>query len=219
MIPAPRLLSVGHSNHDAESFLQLLHGAGVTLVADVRSRPFSGRWPHFNRPELERALNEAGIAYVFLGDELGGRPAAADLYTAEGQADYERMRQTPEFRAGLDRLMREGERQKVALLCSEADPLDCHRGLMIAPALVERGLMPGHLRRDGSVETTAEMERRLLAETKVGEGIVDGLFAPLVTATERGELLDEAYRVMARRKAFRRLDGGADAFLLAEDLR
>ncbi|HJT79093.1 MAG TPA: DUF488 domain-containing protein, partial [Gemmataceae bacterium] len=198
----PRLLSVGHSNHDAEGFLRLLRGAGVGLVADVRSRPFSGRWPHFNRPELERALRAAGIGYVFLGDQLGGRPGRAGLYTAEGRADYEGIRRTPEFNAGLDRLIGEAERGTVAMLCSEADPLDCHRGLMIAPALVARGLAPGHLRRDGTVETTAEVEARLLAETKVGEGITDGLFAALVTPAEREQLLAEAYRVMACRKAY-----------------
>jgi uncharacterized protein (DUF488 family) len=206
MIPAPRLLSVGHSKHDPEAFLRLLCGAGVALVADVRSRPFSGRWPHFNRPELERLLDETGIGYLFLGDQLGGRPDAAELYTADGQADYERVRQTPEFRAGLDQLLLEAERGTVALLCSEADPLDCHRGLMIAPALLERGLAPGHLRRDGSIETTAELEDRLLAETNVGRGIVDGLFAAQVTAEERRLLLTEAYALMARRKAFRRND-------------
>jgi hypothetical protein len=100
------------------------------------------------------------------------------------------------------------DRHAVALLCAEEDPLDCHRGLMITPALRERGLAPIHLRGDGSSETTAEMEKRLAAETKAGAGILDGLFADLLSGEERRTFLEDAYRIMSRRKAFRvRLEG------------
>lgn len=201
--PAERLFTVGHSNHEAPRLLALLRGAGVTAVADVRSSPYSRRLPHFNRPQLEELLHREGLSYVFLGDLLGGRPADRRLYDAAGWVDYERVRQTEPFRRGLDRLVAGLERYTVALLCGEADPLDCHRGLMIAPALVERGLLPLHLRRDGTVETTAELERRLLQETGVGEGLVEGLFAPILTEAERRALLAEAYRIMNRKKAYR----------------
>src|SRR5262249_2133469 len=126
-----------------------------------------------------------------------------DLYDDAGRVDYERVRQTETFRQGLERLIRGLDRYAVALLCSEADPLDCHRGLMITPALGGRGLAPVHLRKDGTAETTAEMEQRLLAETGVGAGILDGLFAASVTVEERRRFLAEAYRDMARRKGFR----------------
>src|SRR5205823_6911878 len=104
---------------------------------------------------------------------------------------------------GLDRVCRALERFKLALLCAEEDPLDCHRGLMITPALGERGITPDHLHADGTVESTAQMESRLLSITKVGVGISDGLFAALLTAGERHQLLAEAYRLQARRKAYR----------------
>ena len=184
-----RLFTVGHSNLESEALLELLLSAGVTALADVRSSPYSRRLPQFNRSALEAALRAAGIAYVFLGAELGGRPASRDLYDPEGWADYERMRKTDEFNDGLDRVRRGLERYVVALMCGEEDPLDCHRGLMIAPALKERGLPPLHLRRGGRIETTAQFEERLQLETGLG-----GLFA---------ESLEEAYRVMNRRKAYR----------------
>jgi uncharacterized protein (DUF488 family) len=200
-----RLLSVGHSNHDEGRLLDLLRRAGVTAVGDVRSSPFSRRLPQFNRPQLEALLRGYDIAYVFLGDQLGGRPADADLYDEDGRGgwvvNYERVRATTNFQRGLERVERGLERYTIALLCGEEDPLDCHRGLMIAPALKERGLLSGHLRKGGEVETTPELEQRLLRET-VGEGWLSGLFAP-------GELLAEAYRVMNRRKAFRVQMGGA----------
>jgi hypothetical protein len=83
---------------------------------------------------------------------------------------------------------------------------------MISPALVDRKILPNHLRGDGALETTEEFEARLLAETKVGVGILDGLFTEVIDGEERQRLLEEAYRVQARRKAFRlRTDTQSDS--------
>jgi uncharacterized protein (DUF488 family) len=197
------LLSVGHSNHTPDYLLHLLAGQSVTAVADVRSRPFSKRLPHFNQPELEESFRQHGIAYVFLGDLLGGRPQRRELYDTEGRVDYEKVRATEDFERGIDRLVRGLERHNVAFLCGEEDPLDCHRGLMITPALVELGISPAHLRKDGTMQTTPAMERELLEVTGVGGGMHDGLFAELLSGEERREDLTEAYRRMARKKAYR----------------
>jgi uncharacterized protein (DUF488 family) len=201
-MPESRLYSIGHSNHRLARLLRLLQNAGVTAVADVRSQPYSQRQPHFNRPELEKELQRVDIAYAFLGRHLGGRPGQPELYDPQGRVDYERVRATAGFQQGLDELCRALDQFTVAMLCSEEDPLDCHRGLMIAPALVEHGIQPVHLRGDGSSESTAEMEQRLLRETGLGSGILDGLFSTMISDLERGELLAEAYRRQAQRKAF-----------------
>lgn len=202
-----RLLSVGHSNHELEHFLALLSRAGVGKVADVRSSPYSRRLPQYCLAELEAALESQGIGYVFLGEQLGGRPRLAELYNEAGQVDYELVRRTAEFQNGLDHLITESDRCCTAMLCSEEDPLDCHRGLMITPALGECGLAPGHLRKDGSIESTAAMEQRLLGITGVGAGLWDGLFSQMISEDERRQMLVEAYRAMAARKAFRQADG------------
>jgi len=174
---AHALFSIGHSNHEWSALLRLLQSAGVTAAADVRSVPYSRRLPHVSRPELERGLGEHGSAYVYLGHQLGGRPQDPALFDADGRADYERIRQTMPFQEGLLRL-REGQRgYAIAVFCAEEDPLHCHRGLMIAPALLETGVATRHIRGDGRIETMQEMEQRLLEETRVAEGMFDGLFA------------------------------------------
>jgi uncharacterized protein (DUF488 family) len=198
-----RLYSIGHSNHDWTRLVHLLQSTGVNAVADVRSQPYSQRLPQFNRSELESGLRTYEIGYAFVGRQLGGRPAQLSLYDQQGRVDYDRVRATAAFQQGLDHLCQALEQFAVAMLCSEEDPLDCHRGLMIAPALVERGILPAHVRGDGTIESTAEFEARLLRETGVGAGMVDGLFAPMISGAEHAELLAEAYRSQARRKAFR----------------
>jgi hypothetical protein len=203
-----RLFTIGHSNHELDRFLNLLHQAGVTAVADVRSSPFSRRLAQFNQPEFRRALEQQAIGYVYLGDELGGRPRNPELYDADGRVDYWRIRDTAAFNAGLERLSSELEKRTVALTCAEEDPLDCHRALMVCAALVEQGIRPRHVRGDGSIETTLQFEARLLDETGVGRGMLDGLFAASVTPEERAELLEEAYKSQARRRAFRLPPGG-----------
>jgi uncharacterized protein (DUF488 family) len=205
-----RLFSIGYSNHALPRFLDLLRLSGVTALADVRSSPYSKRWPQFNRPDLEAALSGQGLVYVFLGDLLGGRPRASELYDEDGRVDYERVRATPAFRQGLERLIRGTERHAIAMMCGEDDPLDCHRGLMITPALAEHGLAPLHLRKDGSVETTAEMEARLLRETRLGERLQPDLFTPPPTEADVRRVLAEAYRTMSQKKAYRRKDDQAE---------
>jgi uncharacterized protein (DUF488 family) len=198
-----RFFTIGHSNHDFGRFTALLNGAGVTAIADVRTYPASQRHPQFNRGHLQEQLKEEGIAYAFLGHQLGGRPTKIQLYRVDGSVDYERVQTTLEFRTGIERLCSARQDYTVCLLCSEEDPLECHRGLMISPVLAERDLPPVHLRGDGSIESTAEFDKRLLNAAKIGKGILDGLFASTLSGAERQSLFREAYRFQARRKAFR----------------
>ena len=161
-MPSYDLLTIGHSNLSAERFMALLTSAGVTAVADVRSVPFSRWCPWFSGKALAERLAGERIAYIALGDALGGRPRHPTLYR-DGVADYEAMAATPEFATGLARVMDATARQRICLLCAEREPLDCHRCLLVGRALCERGLTLGHIRPDGSIEPHAATEERLLA--------------------------------------------------------
>jgi hypothetical protein len=154
------LFTIGHSNHPIDRFVALLKGAGITAIADVRSQPFSRRYPWFSTDALRDRLGAEGIAYVPMGDALGGRPRDPGLLR-DGVADYQAMAATPEFRAGIDRVIDGTRRFRMCLMCAEREPLDCHRCLLVAPAFAERGLRIGHVLADGSIVPHAELERRL----------------------------------------------------------
>jgi uncharacterized protein (DUF488 family) len=159
------LLTIGHSNLQADQFLALLKAHNVTAIGDVRSVPFSRRFPWFSSRTLSERLHGKGIAYVMVGDTLGGRPANPALY-CDGIADYEAMAATAEFRAGLDRVAAEMTHHRLCLMCSEREPLDCHRCLLVSRALAERGCTVGHILGDGSIESHAATEERLLASLR-----------------------------------------------------
>jgi uncharacterized protein (DUF488 family) len=178
------LFTIGHSNLPADRFVDLLKTAGVTAIADVRSVPFSRWCPWFSRQPLAERLAQEGIAYLAMGDALGGRPRDPRLYR-DGVADYEAMAVTSEFRAGLTQVREAMARQRVCLMCAEREPLECHRGLLIARALAEQGIAPGHILNDGTIEPHAATEQRLLALTGGGEDLFRDHAARLAEAYRR----------------------------------
>jgi uncharacterized protein (DUF488 family) len=186
------VLTIGHSTHSWERFVALLRSAKVTAIADVRTSPYSRLYPHFNRDELCEELRSDRISYVFLGKELGGRPSERRFY-CDGMADYEKMAQAPEFSKGLDRVLAGAKKYRIALMCSERDPLDCHRCLLVGRALAQRGVRVSHILDDGRVASHAEIEDRLL---ELSGRSTDDFFAP------RAERLAAAYRDRARKVAF-----------------
>jgi uncharacterized protein (DUF488 family) len=128
-----RLHTVGHSTLDAGAFLALLAAHGVEALCDVRAWPRSRRWPQFNRDELTRALAEAGIAYHWLGRELGGyrRTAREDSpHTAlepGAWRNYADHMESDVFREGIARLLELARGDSVAFMCAEKDWRRCHR--------------------------------------------------------------------------------------------
>ena len=167
--------------------------AGVTTIADVRSTPFSRFCPWFSAKNLAPLLAAGGIGYAGYGAELGGRPNDPALYR-DGIADFEAMARHADFQAGLDRLVAEAARSPLCMMCSEHEPLECHRCLLIARALAARGLNVGHILYDGSIEPHAVTEQRLLA--LAGEG--ENLFV-----TGQQERLAAAYLRQAHAVAYR----------------
>jgi len=186
------VLTVGHSTHSAEAFLALLTRAEVTAVADVRTSPFSRHIPQFNRETLRDSLRSKGIAYVYLGKELGGRPTQPECYS-NGVADYEKMASTETFAAGLERVLTGAAKYRIALMCAEQDPIECHRCLLVGRALVGKGVGVRHILSSGKVVGHEQVEGRLL---DISGRNGDDFFA------SRDERLSIAYREHSRKVAY-----------------
>jgi uncharacterized protein (DUF488 family) len=168
----PELFSIGHSNHALETFLALLQQHVIGCVADVRSHPFSGYSPHFDAPNLKAALREAGIAYVPLGRELGGRPDEEAMYDPAGHVLYGRVAESEIFREGIARVERGSREHRVAMMCSEENPADCHRHLLVARVLAERGTAVTHIRGDGRMEAYEDVERERTGNSREKQSLL-----------------------------------------------
>jgi uncharacterized protein (DUF488 family) len=188
----PTVFTIGHSTHSYEHFLSLLREHGINAIADVRTTPFSRHFPHFNGETLRSELKQDGISYVFLGKELGGRPSGRNLY-CDGVADYEKMARTETFATGIKRVIEGAKKFRVALMCSEHDPLDCHRCLLVGRALSGEGVKLIHVLGDNSSIPQEAVEQKLLDLSGRSNNDL------LMTALER---LAAAYRERARKIAY-----------------
>jgi uncharacterized protein (DUF488 family) len=194
-----RLYTIGHSNHDIENFLHLLKMHAVTAIADVRSSPYSKFNPQFNREVLQRVLKENGIAYVFLGAELGPRSENPACYR-DGKVQYARLAGTDLFLRGLERLLAGLKSHRIVLLCAEKDPISCHRMILVCRALRSEPIEIGHILEDGSVESLGDSERRLMQELKMRQ---------LRMFENPEDLIQRAYDTQGERIAYVRDEPGA----------
>jgi len=167
--------TIGHSNHSAEQFIALLKKYSVTVVADVRSAPYSKYTPQFNKETVCGTLSQVAIRYVFLGRELGARPDDPTCYDMEGKVVYERIIRRPDFAVGIESLIQLSIDQQVAIMCSEKEPLNCHRTILISRYLHERGLMIQHILTDRRTVNHSELEAQM---TKPEGDTIDLFMSP-----------------------------------------
>jgi uncharacterized protein (DUF488 family) len=196
------LLTIGHSNNLIERFVALLNQHGVTAVADVRSHPYSKHCPQYSRDAFRAGLFEAGVAYVFLGKELGARSTNSACYR-DGRVQFDLLAGEQAFVEGLKRLQEEMQRHRVALVCAEKDPLDCHRAVLVGRRVHERGVSVQHIHADGHLEGHADMEARMLKLLKVPD---TDMFR------SREEILAEAYQTRGQQIAYRDEGMGEEAW-------
>ena len=189
---AGAILTVGHSTRDFRTLARLLEENGVTAVADVRSVPMSRFAPQFNRAVIERSLRDAGIKYVFMGHELGARSEDPGCYV-DGRVQYRLLARTPAFVNGIRRLEKGVQVERIAVMCTEGEPLECHRTVLISQVLEEDGLTVEHIGGDGKVETHAAAMERLMERFGLAQ---DDLFR---TFAER---LEAALEQQERRIAY-----------------
>lgn len=155
------LFTIGHSNHSIDAFIGLLQQHGITAVADVRSHPYSRFLPHFNQSALKAALLNAGIQYVFLGNELGARSVDPSCYV-DGKASYEKIAATKLFSEGIQRILKGSQNYKISLMCAEKDPITCHRAILVCQHLRDFELKIKHILSNGYLESHEQLEDRLL---------------------------------------------------------
>ena len=185
------IFTIGHSTHTLERFIELLKLHAITAIGDVRSKPYSRMNPQFNREGLSKQLAIAGVSYVFLGRELGARSEDPSCYE-DGRVQYGLLAQTELFRQGIGRVRDGMTKYRLALMCAEKEPLDCHRFILVARQLAAAGIPVQHILADGSLESQAGLADRLRRELDLPE-------CDLFRSPE--DVLSDAYRIQESRIA------------------
>lgn len=164
------IYSIGHGNKDIERFIGELKAFDVQFLIDVRTKPYSKFWPHFDRERLKVSLAQDSIKYLFLGDKLGGLPDDPSCYR-DGLVDYDRLKSSTTFLEGIDRLVTAHQKElDVAVMCSESKPEECHRTKAIGEVLAEQAIVMTHiLSKDSSKDQATVMNE--LTRGKAGSDL------------------------------------------------
>lgn len=168
------IFTIGHSNHDFAAFVGLLKAQAISMLVDARTYPHSKYANQFDRERLAPALTGYHITYLYLGNQLGGRPAGVEYYDSGGHVLYDHVAASGFFAGGIRQLETLVQDQRVAVMCSEEDPAACHRHLLIGRVLFNRGIVVYHIRGDGSVQS--EQDLTVEASGSGGDGPQLALF-------------------------------------------
>jgi uncharacterized protein (DUF488 family) len=188
----PIVYTIGHSTHQLDYFLELLRNYHVTCVVDVRSVPASSYNPQYNQDYLNEFLKNNNIIYLHFAEEFGARQTDPDLLDDDGKLDFDKVRKTWIFKNGLERIWQGVEKgYTIAIMCSESEPIDCHRFSMVSVGLEKDGFEVKHILKDKTIKTNSDLEKELLKkfEKKIPQ---INLFEPDITVEEQ---LKAAYRL------------------------
>lgn len=191
--PLPwEVFTIGHSNHTFDDFVHLLGRHGVDVVVDVRSMPYSRRVPQFNHETLQQSLRGRNVAYLYMGDRLGARYNDPQLIRPDGRVDLKRVAEMPAFQSAVQSIVQAVEKgHRIALMCSEGDPFDCHRFVLVSRALQSAGARMFHIMPDGQLVCNSVLEDRLLEKYFPESRDEPGLF--VAETRSRQELVELAY--------------------------
>ena len=186
------LYTIGHSTHATDHFVGLLKRHGVTAVCDVRSHPYSKYNPQYNREKIADEIKSHGIAYIFLGKELGARSDNSNYYV-DDKIQFKKLAADPLFQEGLARLKQGMKKYSIALMCAEKDPITCHRTILVTRQL-QRDFTIKHILADGRLENNAETEKRLMNSLKIQPDLI----------RDEGQCIEDAYNLQGNKIAYTR---------------
>ncbi|MHB8280847.1 MAG: DUF488 domain-containing protein [Candidatus Humimicrobiaceae bacterium] len=154
--------TIGHSNRSIEEFIDLLNKQSVNCVVDARSMPYSKYAIQFNKDSIKNFLENSKIYYIFMGDEIGAKTEDKKFLT-NGKVDFNKLKEKPDFKKGIDRII-EGlcKKYNIAIMCSEKNPVDCHRFSLISKALKEKGICVKHIINQNEIKTQEELEYEIV---------------------------------------------------------
>ncbi|MCG8883985.1 DUF488 domain-containing protein [Tenacibaculum finnmarkense] len=187
-----KIFTIGHSNHMIDNFYKLLDSNDINCIIDVRSTPASKYNPQYNQEPLKNYLKIKGIAYMHFKNEFGARQESSNVLNENGQVDFELFRKTKNFKTGIERVnLGLSKGYRIALMCSESNPLECHRFSMISVYLAKMDFKISHILKDNTIISQKKLEIQLLDnyKKKISK---PSLFEPNI---DKLDIIKQAYKL------------------------
>lgn len=162
------IFSIGHGNRKLSEFISLLQEYKIEYLIDVRTSPYSKHSPSFNKDGLSAYLKNCRLTYVYLGDKLGGLPKDPTCYikytdkkdNEVKKIDYSKIENKDFFQQGIERLKTaDSKGLKIAIMCSELNPEECHRSKLIGVVLLKQGIVVKHINKEGKIQDQNEINQ------------------------------------------------------------
>lgn len=195
------IYTIGCSNRTSEEFIAVLKKYNIQVIVDVRSVPYSSISPQFNQESLKKTLNNNNITYLSFANEFGARRNENTVYT-NNSVDFSKVFQLDIFKNGIDRIINGlGKGYVILLMCTEYNPIDCHRFSMVSRAFSKiPNISIIHILNENNWISNEELEEKMLEEFK---------FQPELFET-REQLIDQAYKKLEKKVAFQMKQKGEE---------
>ncbi|MDR0606649.1 MAG: DUF488 domain-containing protein [Bacteroidales bacterium] len=190
-----QIYTIGCSTHTIEGFLNILGNYNIDTIVDVRSIPFSRYTPQFNQDNLEKMLSSKRIHYLDFSEEFGARRKEKEVYS-DGIVDFNKVRTLDVFLRGITRIEKGiSKNYRIALLCTEKDPINCHRSLLVSRTLSDiLKINIRHILFDGNIIEHHNFEQKMLKLS----GLETDMFM-----TDTQKLLNDAYEIFSKKVAYK----------------
>lgn len=195
------IYTIGYTGFTIDGFIETLKLHQINVVIDVRSSPYSERYPDYNKNAIEPKLKENGIYYRNYVSEFGARQENVNFYSEEGCLDFALFAQSEQFLSGVEKIKNSVSKgYNIVLLCAEKEPIQCHRTILVARVFSDLGYKIIHLMPDNQTKTQKQIEQELLNKYFPNRGQMT-LFSTSVMSDEK--CLVEAYKIQNKKIGYR----------------
>lgn len=189
-----KLYTIGHSLYDKEKFLKLIKNYNINYLLDVRSTPYSKYAPQYNADVIGKYLEENSVRYVPMGKRFGARQKDMSLYDEDGILDFSKTRQTVFFQNAVGSVLKGLDSgSNIVLMCTEKNPIECHRTILISKSFYDIGVPVKHILSNGKYVTQENINDELL-DMYFPDRAQMTLLDMVNGVRDDKELLEEAYR-------------------------
>lgn len=154
----------GHSILSLNLFFEVLSSFDIKYIYDIRSSPYSMYTPQFNAPELSKRCEKEGFNYSWLGKELGGKRTEDCVYI-DNKVSFDKVAELEIFKKGIQTI-KDNSQENIVLLCSESDPLKCHRFSLIGRQLLPQGVNLIHILGPSLTKSQKDLENEIYEKPK-----------------------------------------------------